>query len=46
MSTLKNDPTSTTVQALTAIWQRVLRVPAIGQEDNFFDLGGDSASAL
>jgi thioesterase domain-containing protein/aryl carrier-like protein len=31
---------------LTAIWQRVLQLSSVGVEDNFFDLGGDSASAL
>lgn len=32
--------------ALTAIWQRVLHLSAIGLEDNFFDLGGDSSLAV
>src|SRR2546427_11443566 len=31
---------------LTPIWQRVLKVPSISVEDNFFDLGGDSSLAL
>ena len=31
---------------LTPIWQRVLQVPSISVEDNFFDLGGDSSLAL
>ncbi len=39
-------PTSTIVDGLTAIWQRVLQVPSVGLDDNFFDLGGDSALAL
>jgi thioesterase domain-containing protein/acyl carrier protein len=34
------------IDALTAIWQRVLRLPSISVNDNFFDLGGDSALAL
>jgi acetoacetyl-CoA synthetase len=34
------------VEALTAIWQRVLQQPCIGIDDNFFDLGGDSSLAL
>ena len=38
--------TSTTVETLTRIWQRVLQLSAIGPDDNFFDLGGDSALAL
>src|SRR5438094_6811693 len=32
--------------ALTPIWQHVLQVPSISVDDNFFDLGGDSALAL
>lgn len=35
-----------TVEVLTQIWQRVLRLPTIGVEHNFFDLGGDSALAV
>jgi len=31
---------------LTPIWQRVLQVPSISVEENFFDLGGDSSLAL
>jgi amino acid adenylation domain-containing protein len=27
---------------LTQLWQRVLNVPAVGLDDNFFDIGGDS----
>jgi acetoacetyl-CoA synthetase len=38
--------TSTTVEMLTSIWQRVLQRPSVGVEDNFFDLGGDSSLAL
>jgi acetoacetyl-CoA synthetase len=34
------------VDVLTPIWQRVLGLPSIDAEDNFFDLGGDSALAL
>ena len=37
---------STTVDVLTPIWERVLRRPAIQQDDNFFDLGGDSLLAV
>jgi len=39
-------PTSAIIEVLTPIWQRVLQLPAVGVEDNFFDLGGDSSSAL
>jgi acetoacetyl-CoA synthetase len=38
--------TSTTVEMLTSIWQRVLQRSYIEVEDNFFDLGGDSSLAL
>ena len=46
MSTLKHKPTSATLDTLAAIWQRTLQLPAVGHEENFFDLGGDSATAL
>ena len=39
-------PTSTVVEVLTPIWQRVLQLTSIGVDDNFFDLGGDSALAV
>ena len=35
-------PTSDIEQQLAAVWQDVLKVPQIGLEDNFFDLGGHS----
>src|SRR2546430_1004061 len=34
------------VDVLTPIWRRVLQVPSVGFEENFFDLGGDSPLAL
>ena len=34
------------LETMTAIWQRVLRQPSLGVNDNFFDLGGDSALAV
>ncbi|MFB8235468.1 amino acid adenylation domain-containing protein [Kitasatospora purpeofusca] len=33
-------------QRLARIWGRVLERPEVGPDDNFFDLGGDSAGAL
>jgi acetoacetyl-CoA synthetase len=39
-------PTSTTVEMLTPIWQRVLQLSSVNADDNFFDLGGDSSLAL
>ena len=39
-------PTSTMVEMLTAIWERVLQRSSVHIEDNFFDLGGDSSLAL
>ena len=36
---------STRVGTLTAIWERTLQRAPIGVHDNFFDLGGDPASA-
>jgi acetoacetyl-CoA synthetase len=39
-------PTSTMVDMLTPIWQRVLQLSSVDVEDNFFDLGGDSSLAL
>jgi len=33
-------------EMLTPIWKRVLQLPSIGVDDNFFDVGGDSALAL
>jgi acyl-coenzyme A synthetase/AMP-(fatty) acid ligase/thioesterase domain-containing protein/acyl carrier protein len=33
-------------QALCAIWQEVLKLPRIGIDDDFFELGGDSLQVL
>lgn len=41
-----NPAASSTIETLTAIWQRVLQTPQVGIEDNFFDLGGDSSLSL
>ena len=37
---------SSTVEVLTSIWERVLQHSAIDDDANFFDLGGDSISAV
>jgi len=41
-----NISTTSTIELLTQIWQRLLQNPDIGPDDNFFDLGGDSALAV
>lgn len=33
-------------ETLAAIWQEVLKVPRVGVEDDFYDLGGDSIAAI
>src|SRR5271156_384861 len=38
-------PTSTTIEFLIPIWERVLQRSPIRVEDNFFDLGGDPSLA-
>jgi Phosphopantetheine attachment site len=39
-------PTSTMVEMLTSIWERVLQLSSVDADDNFFDFGGDSTLAL
>lgn len=34
------------IEVLTPIWQRLLQLPSVGVDENFFDLGGDSSLAL
>jgi thioesterase domain-containing protein/acyl carrier protein len=46
MISVKPEATSSMVEVLTSIWLRVLQLPSIGVNDNFFDLGGDSSLAL
>jgi len=43
---VKTEATSSMIEVLTAIWQRVLQLPSIQLDDDFFDLGGDSSLAL
>ena len=39
-------PRNETERRLAAIWAKVLRVPQVGINDNFFDLGGDSVVSI
>ena len=39
-------PTNALEQALCRIWQRVLGVPRVGIDDNYFSLGGNSINAI
>lgn len=39
-------PHDATTKQLTTIWRELLGVESIGPEDNYFDLGGDSALAV
>lgn len=41
----KSPPTTATELALARLWERVLSVPGIAAEDDFFALGGDSLRA-
>jgi len=43
---VRGETTSSMIEVLTPIWQRVLQVSAIQVDDDFFDLGGDSLLAL
>jgi acetoacetyl-CoA synthetase len=43
---VKPEVASSMVDVLIPIWQRVLQLPSIGVEDDFFELGGDSLLAL
>lgn len=46
--TSKSEPVATSIpetsleHALAQLWQRILKVPKVGLDENFFDLGGDS----
>ena len=39
-------PTTAIEEALARIWQGVLRLPAVGVHDNFFEIGGDSILSI
>jgi amino acid adenylation domain-containing protein/non-ribosomal peptide synthase protein (TIGR01720 family) len=39
-------PATAVEQALARIWAAVLRVPAVGVHDNFFEIGGDSILSI
>jgi thioesterase domain-containing protein len=43
---MKNSVSASTVEALTPIWQRLLRKPCIGAQENFFELGGNPDVAI
>jgi acetoacetyl-CoA synthetase len=43
---MKPEATTSMVEVLTPIWQRVLQLSAVDINDDFFDLGGDSSLAL
>ncbi len=43
---LNDMPQGPLEEALTHIWQRILRLPAVGRTDNFFELGGHSLLAM
>ena len=39
-------PQTPTEQTLATIWAQVLRLPQVGRDDNFFEIGGDSIISL
>lgn len=43
---MKRDTTSSMIEVLTPIWQRVLQVSSVGLDDDFFEVGGDSFLAV
>ncbi len=45
-STLVNSPQDETTRQLARIWQELLGVESVGLDQNYFDLGGDSALAV
>jgi thioesterase domain-containing protein/acyl carrier protein len=45
-ASVKPQATSSMIEVLTSIWQRVLQLSSIRVDDDFFDLGGDSSLAI
>ena len=43
---MKSETTSSMIEVLTPIWQRVLQLSSVQVDDDYFDLGGDSSLAL
>jgi pimeloyl-ACP methyl ester carboxylesterase len=43
---VKAETTSSMIEVLAPIWQRVLQLSSVQVDDDFFDLGGDSSLAL
>lgn len=43
---MKPEATTSMIEVLTPIWQRVLQSSSVGVDDDFFELGGDSLLAL
>jgi thioesterase domain-containing protein/acyl carrier protein len=43
---LSNATTSSKIEFLSELWCRILQLAAVCPDDNFFDLGGDSARAV
>ena len=39
-------PRNETERILAKVWQNVLDIPQVGIEDNFFNIGGDSLTAM
>ncbi|MFD4395262.1 amino acid adenylation domain-containing protein [Kitasatospora sp. NPDC058478] len=45
-ATTRTAPRNPAEQALAGLWAEVFRVPEVGVDDNFFDLGGDSILSI
>lgn len=43
---VRTPPSTPLARSLAAMWRKALDVPDVAMEDDFFDLGGDSLSAL